>query len=93
MATKFLDQVCISEHNTAICDLILRTTDWYCTAALALCDFKNKADCTHKYPHFCEEMNFIDPYKSVKRIEQTIGKTNVCRIKAVLAYITSFMCI
>lgn len=93
MTTEFLDQVCITEHNTAICDLRLRTTDPYCTATLALCDFKSKADCTHKYPHICEEVTFIDLYKAMKIIEQTTGKTNVCRIKAVLAYITSFMCI
>lgn len=93
MAKKFLDQVRISEHNSVICDLRLRITGWYCTATLALCDFKSKADCTHKYPHICEEMVFIDPYKSMRRIEQISRKINVCRIKAVLAYITSFMCI
>lgn len=74
MVTKFLDQACIKQHNPAICDLRLRTEEWYCSASLVLCDFKNKTGCTYKYPHICEEMIFIDLYKSIKRIEQTTGK-------------------
>lgn len=69
MSRTFPDQARINEHNTDICDLKLRTTDQYCTATLALCDFKNKADFTHKFPHISEAMIIVDLYKSIKGIE------------------------
>lgn len=76
MATKFLDQACIKHHNPAVCELVLRTKKWYCSTSLGLCDLKDKADCTHKYSHICEEITFTDLYKSMKIIEQSTGKTN-----------------